>query len=50
MADAGRDVQRLSERMRMPEGALARLEAHPARAQQRGVGRLDDPDPATPFG
>src|ERR1019366_4585066 len=42
MADAGDDVQSLPERMGMPERARARLEAHPAGAQQRGIGRLDD--------
>src|SRR5664279_3700943 len=42
VADAGSDVQSLSKRMVMPGGARARLEAHPGRAQQRWIGRLDD--------
>src|ERR1022692_2541884 len=42
VADARGDVQSLSERMGMPGGARARLEAHPGRAQERGIGRLDD--------
>src|SRR5450759_1882634 len=42
MADAGGDVQSLSKRMGMPGGARARLEAHPGRAQERWIGRLDD--------
>src|SRR5664280_2895150 len=42
VADAGGDMQSLSQRMGMPGGARARLEAHPGRAQERGIGRLDD--------
>ena len=41
-ADAGYDVERLPERMRVPCGARAGLEAHDIGAQSRRLRRFDD--------
>ena len=40
--DAGDDVQRLTERMRVPGGARARLESYPGAADARRRRCLDD--------